>query len=156
MWWREPEDDVIPEARRLGIGVVPYGPLGRGFLASPVPATELGEGDLRRGDARFSGQDVEVNLAAAARLGQVATERGITSAQLALAWLLYQGADVVPIPGTKRVARLAENAAAMSVELDAYDVARIEMAAPREAWAGSRVAFGAYRSERVGSAMPPS
>ena len=155
MWWREPEDDVIPEARRLGIGVVPYGPLGRGFLASPVPATELGEGDLRRGDARFSGQDVEVNLAAATVLDRWRRSEGSPRPSSPLAWLLYK-APTWSDTGDEAGRTPSGECGRDSVELDAYDVARIEMAAPREAWAGSHVAFGAYRSERVGSAMPPS
>ena len=102
LWWREPEDDLIPAARQLGIGIVAFSPLGRGFLAGRLDPSGLAQNDFRRRDARFQGAHLTANTAAAERVRQIATERGIMPAQLALAWLEAQGGDVVPIPGTKR------------------------------------------------------
>jgi len=152
LWWREPEDDVIPAARALGIGVVPFSPLGRGFLAARVEPGELADGDFRRRDARFQGPHLARNTAAADEVRRLAGELGITPAQLALAWLMSQGDDVVPIPGTKHVARLAENAAAAGVTLSPSDLERLETIAPRGAWTGDRDAFAANRTSRTGIA----
>jgi aryl-alcohol dehydrogenase-like predicted oxidoreductase len=149
LWWRDIEDDVVPTARRLGIGLVPYSPLGRGFLTGAVTTNTLTRGDLRHSDPRFQGDDAARNHALVGELKRLAGERGLTPAQLALAWLLAQGDDVVPIPGTKRIDRLHENAAAAAVTLSPADLDRLETVAPRSAWAGDRVAFAAYRETRT-------
>jgi aryl-alcohol dehydrogenase-like predicted oxidoreductase len=141
LWWRDAEDGIVPTARRLGIGIVPYSPLGRGFLAGVVDAGRLTEDDLRHGDPRFVGEAGPRNRALVVELQRVSEEWDATIAQVALAWLLAQGDDVVPIPGTKSVRRLEENSAADSLELSPGDLARIERIAPRDAWAGDRVAF---------------
>jgi aryl-alcohol dehydrogenase-like predicted oxidoreductase len=153
LWWREPEDDVIPAARALGIGLVAFSPLGRGFLAASVGPGDLAEDDFRRRDARFQGQSLARNTAVADDVRRLAADLGITPAQLALAWLASQGGDVVPIPGTRRVPRLAENAAAAAVTLSPSDLERLETIAPRGAWTGDRDAFAAHRTSRAGS--PP-
>jgi aryl-alcohol dehydrogenase-like predicted oxidoreductase len=147
--WREPEDRVIPAARRLGIGVVPYSPLGRGLLTGALPAGPFPEGDFRRGDARFAGENLDRNLALVRAVQRIAAERGATPGQLALAWLLAQSPDVVPIPGTRSRARVAENAAAAEVELSAADLSVLAEAAPREAWQGDRRSFAAYGTART-------
>jgi aryl-alcohol dehydrogenase-like predicted oxidoreductase len=147
--WREPEDRVIPAARRLGIGVVPYSPLGRGLLTGALPTGPFPEGDFRRGDARFAGENLDRNLALVRAVERIAAERGVTPGQLALAWLLAQGSDVVPIPGTRSRARIAENAAAAEVELSAADLSALAQAAPREAWQGDRRSFAAYGTART-------
>lgn len=149
LWWREPEDDLIPAARRLGIGIVAFSPLGRGFLAGALDPTSFEPNDFRRRDSRFQGAHLAANTAVAERVGQIATERGITPAQLALAWLEAQGDDVVPIPGTKRRSRLEENGGAAGVDLLASDLERLEAVAPRGAWAGNRDAFAAPRTDRT-------
>lgn len=149
LWWREPEDDVIPAARRLGVGVVPYSPLGRGFLAgSPLP-TSFGPGDFRSGDARFVGPAMDRNQDAFGKF-QVLSERlGVSPAQLALAWLMHQGADVVPIPGTRHADRVAENAAAGDIQLTAGDLEAIESTVGRAEWAGDRRSFAAFHTQRT-------
>jgi len=149
LWWREPEDDVIPAARALGIGLVAFSPLGRGFLAAGVAPGDLAAGDLRRADARFQGASLARNASVAGQVRGLAAELGITPAQLALAWILSQGEDVVAIPGTRHAARLAENAAAAGVTLSASDLERLEALAPRAAWAGDRAAFAAHRTSRT-------
>jgi aryl-alcohol dehydrogenase-like predicted oxidoreductase len=140
---------VIPAARRLGIGVVPYSPLGRGLLTGALPTGPFPEGDFRRGDARFAGENLERNLALVRAVQRIAAERGVTPGQLALAWLLAQSPDVVPIPGTRSRARIAENAAAAEVELSAADLSALAEAAPREAWQGDRRSFAAYGTART-------
>jgi len=152
LWWREIEDDVVPAARRLGVGLVPYSPLGRGFLTgtlSAATADGFGVDDLRRGDPRFHGDNAHRNQAILAEVQALAAERGVTPGQLALAWLLAQGDDVVPIPGTKRAARVEENAAADDVDLRAADFDRLRAVAPRDAWAGDRHSFAAHRTTRT-------
>jgi aryl-alcohol dehydrogenase-like predicted oxidoreductase len=149
LWWREPEDDVIPAARALGIGLVAFSPLGRGFLAASVKPGNLAEGDFRRRDARFQGPSLARNTAVADDVRRLAAELGITPAQLALAWLTSRGGDVVPIPGTKHIPRLEENAAAAAVTLSQSDLERLEMIAPRAAWKGDRDAFAAHRTSRA-------
>jgi aryl-alcohol dehydrogenase-like predicted oxidoreductase len=151
LWWREPEDDVVPAARRLGIGLVAFSPLGRGFLAAKVVPGDLADDDYRRRGARFEGQNLARNATVASEIRSLATERAITPAQLALAWLLSQGDDVVAIPGTKRTPRLEENAAAADVGLSQADLQQLETIAPRAAWAGDRDAFAAHRTSRTGS-----
>jgi aryl-alcohol dehydrogenase-like predicted oxidoreductase len=149
LWWRDIEDDIVPTVRRLGIGLVPYSPLGRGFLAGAVATETLSSDDLRLSDPRFQGDEAARNHALVGEMKRLADERGITPAQLALAWLLAQGDDVVPIPGTKRIGRLEENVAAADVRLSPADLDRLETVAPRSAWAGDRAAFAAYRSTRT-------
>lgn len=149
LFWREPEDDVIPAARRLGIGLVPYSPLGRGMLTGALPTSGFGTGDFRAGDPRFAGADLARNLTLVDAVRQLAADRDATPSQFALAWLLAQGQDVVPIPGTRRQQRLGENAAATELELSPDDLAQLDQAAPRDAWAGDRQAFAAYRTART-------
>jgi aryl-alcohol dehydrogenase-like predicted oxidoreductase len=143
--WREPEDDVIPAARWLGIGVVAYSPLGRGLLTGALPGGTFGAGDFRAGDSRFAGDNLDRNLALVAALQRLADERGATLGQLALAWLIAQGPDVVPIPGSRSRSRVIENAGAGDITLGADDLATLERVAPREAWQGERRSFAAYR-----------
>ncbi len=149
LWWREIEDDVVPAARRLGVGLVPYSPLGRGFLTGTLPAPDdFGADDLRRGDPRFHGESLHRNHAIVTEIRALAAERDVTPGQLALAWLLAQGEDIAPIPGTKRRARLEENAAAADVDLTAADLERLHAVAPRSAWAGDRHSFAAHHTTR--------
>jgi len=150
MWWREVEDEVVPTARRLGIGTVAYSPLGRGFLSGALDTESFGPQDFRRRDARFQGEHLARNRARVAALGQFAAERGVTAGQLALAWLLAQGQDVIPIPGTRHSARLEENAGAAEVELSPEDLERLEALAGRTAWSGDRDSFAAYGTRRAG------
>jgi aryl-alcohol dehydrogenase-like predicted oxidoreductase len=129
---REPEVELIPLCRELGIGFVPYSPLGRGFLSGRFSSPdELAEDDFRRTQPRFQGENLEANRRIVAKLEEIAQEKGITPAQLALAWVLAQGDDVVPIPGTKRRSYLEENAAAADVELSDDDLARIDDELPK-------------------------
>ncbi|GAA1738832.1 aldo/keto reductase [Isoptericola hypogeus] len=128
------ESDVLPVARELGIGFVPYSPLGRGFLTSAVkPAEEYEEGDFRRYDARWQGDSYTANKRAVDQLHELASAKGVTAAQLALAWLLAQGHDIVPIPGTRSRARLEENLAAADVDLTQADLERIDSILPHGA-----------------------
>ncbi len=135
LWTRTIEAEVLPTARELGIGVVPWAPLGSGFLTGRV--TALGDGDFRRHHPRFQGENLRRNTDRFAPLGDLARSRGITPAQLALAWLLHQGPDVVPIPGTRTPARVDENAAAAAVQLTAGDLERIDEIAPPGAAEGA-------------------
>src|SRR6202011_1967697 len=134
LWTRDPEAEVLPTCRELGIGFVPYSPLGRGFLSGRFKSPEdLDENDFRRHGPRFTGENLEANLRLASKVAEIAQEKGITPAQLALAWVLAQGDDLVPIPGTKRRTYLEENAAAAEVELSDEDLARIEAELPAAA-----------------------
>ncbi|MDQ6821704.1 MAG: aldo/keto reductase, partial [Actinomycetota bacterium] len=136
LWTRDPEAEVLPTCRELGIGFVPYSPLGRGFLSGRFKSPEeLDKNDFRRHGPRFSGENLEANLKLAEKVAEIAEEKGIAPAQLALAWVLAQGEDLVPIPGTKRRKYLEENAAAVDVELTDGDLARIEAELPRAAGA---------------------
>jgi aryl-alcohol dehydrogenase-like predicted oxidoreductase len=129
LWWREPEAEIIPTLRELGIGLVPYSPLGRGFLAGAIKTTaDLAEGDFRSKLPRFQQDNLKANLALVGRLKAIAADRGVTPAQIALAWLLAQGEAIVPIPGTTRIDRLEENLGALDVELCADDLATVEQA----------------------------
>jgi aryl-alcohol dehydrogenase-like predicted oxidoreductase len=131
LWTRDPEAEVIPTCRELGIGFVPYSPLGRGFLSGRFKSPEeLDEGDFRRFGPRFTGDNLAANLKLAEKVREIADAKHVTPAQLALAWVLAQGDDLVPIPGTKRRAYLEENAAALDVELTAEDLARIRAEVP--------------------------
>jgi len=152
LWWREIEDDVLAAARRLGVGIVPYSPLGRGIVTgtlSAATADSFGPDDLRRADPRFHGDNAHRNQAIVAQVQALAAERGVTPGQLSLAWLLAQGEDVVPIPGTKRAKRVEENAAAADIDLTVADLARLEAVAPRSAWAGDRHSFAAHHATRT-------
>jgi aryl-alcohol dehydrogenase-like predicted oxidoreductase len=141
LWSRDPEDEVLPTVRELGIGFVAYSPLGRGFLSGRIrSADDLDPEDFRRNHPRFRGENFERNLELVARVHEIAGEKGISPAQLALAWVLHQGDDIVPIPGTKHVRYLEENVAAVDVELSVSDLARIEEAFPKGATAGERYA----------------
>jgi len=117
IWAREPEAEILPAVRELGIGFVAYSPLGRGFLTGAVDVAGLASGDFRRGQPRFQGENLDVNQAIVDRIRQLAAARGVTPAQLALAWVARQGPDIVPIPGTKRRRYLEENVAAAEVVL---------------------------------------
>ena len=131
MWSRDPEEDVLPTCRELGIGFVPYSPLGRGFLSGRFSSPDdLDANDFRRSGPRFTGANLEANLRLAAKVAEIAKEKGITPAQLAIAWVLGQGEDLVPIPGTKRVKYLEDNAGAVDVELTEDDLNRIEAELP--------------------------
>lgn len=140
LWERGIEGDVLSTCRELGIGVVPYSPLGRGFLTGQARRAEeyAAEGDMRASQPRFQGENYDRNMALVRTLQRLAAKKGCTAAQLALAWLLAQGPDVVPIPGTKSRARLAENAAAAAVKLASCDLMALEEAFPRGAAAGTR------------------
>jgi aryl-alcohol dehydrogenase-like predicted oxidoreductase len=134
LWERNLEDEIIPLLRELGIGLVPFSPLGRGFLTGTARrAEEYPEGDYRRGDPRFQGDNFDANMRAAAVVGEVARELGATPSQVALAWVLAQGSDVVPIPGTKRRKYLEENARATELRLDGGRLARLDAALPKVA-----------------------
>ncbi len=134
LWTRDPEAEVLPTCRELGIGFVPYSPLGRGFLSGRFKSPEdLDEGDFRRSGPRFTGENLKANLGLAAKVAEIAAEKGITPAQLALAWVLAQGDDLVPIPGTKRRTYLEQNAGAVGVELAEDDLARIDAELPEAA-----------------------
>jgi aryl-alcohol dehydrogenase-like predicted oxidoreductase len=143
LFTRDIEDDVLPTIRELGIGLVPYSPLGRGMLTGRITAeASLDEDDSRRAGRfpRFNGAALEANLALVAEIGKIAEAKGCTPGQLALAWVLAQGDDVAPIPGTKRVTYLEENVAALEVALDERDLADLDAAVPRDAVVGDRYA----------------
>jgi aryl-alcohol dehydrogenase-like predicted oxidoreductase len=132
LWTRDVEAEILPTCRELGIGFVPYSPLGRGFLANRFSSPdEIEEGDFRRNNPRFQGENWERNQKIALKVRQLAEEKGITPAQLALAWVLAQGEDIAPIPGTKRREYLEENAAAVDVDLSDEDLSRIEQELPK-------------------------
>lgn len=138
---RDLDDEVLPTVRELGIGLVPYSPLGRGILTGTITGSaSLDEGDSRRSAyfPRFTGANLDANLALVARVREIAEEKGCTPGQLALAWVLAQGDDVAPIPGTKRVAYLEENVGAAAVELTDVEVKTLAEAVPRDAVAGER------------------
>ena len=139
LWSRDPEDEILPTVRELGIGFVAYSPLGRGFLSGQIRSVDdLPENDFRRHGPRFQGDNFQRNLGLVAQVEEIAAEKGVTPSQLALAWVLAQGEDIVPIPGTKRVRYLEENAAAADLTLTAEDLARLEEAFPKGATAGDR------------------
>jgi aryl-alcohol dehydrogenase-like predicted oxidoreductase len=141
LWSREPEEEILPTVRELGIGFVPYSPLGRGFLTGRFRRPEdLPPDDFRRHNPRFEGENFQRNLDLVERVEEIAAEKGATPGQLALAWVLGRGEDLVPIPGTKRLRYLEENVAAAEIELSEEDLRRIEAAAPRGSAAGERYA----------------
>jgi aryl-alcohol dehydrogenase-like predicted oxidoreductase len=139
LWTRDVETEILPAVRELGIGFVAYSPLGRGFLTGAFQKPgDIPEGDYRRFSPRFQGDNFYKNLALVEVVREIARAKNATASQVALAWLLSRGDDVVPIPGTKRVTYLEENARALEVELDAAELARIEEAFPHGVTAGTR------------------
>lgn len=141
LWSRDPEDELLPLVRELGIGFVPYSPLGRGFLTGKYTSPDdLEPGDARRNHPRFQGEAFQKNLDLVAAIRSMAEEKGCTPAQLALAWVMAQGDDIVPIPGTKRIAYLDQNIGALDVTLTEDDLARIDGAVPKGAAEGTRYA----------------
>ena len=139
LWTRHIEDEILATIRDLGIGLVPYSPLGRGFLTGTITSADaLAPDDFRRQNPRFVGDALAANLALVERVRTLADRKGVTPGQLALAWVLAQGQDVVPIPGTKRVSYLEENVAAASITLTDNDLAELELAIPADAVVGER------------------
>jgi aryl-alcohol dehydrogenase-like predicted oxidoreductase len=139
LWTRDPEDQILPTVRELGIGFVAYSPLGRGFLSGRFQSPDdIPEGDFRKRNPRFQGENFRKNLELVDRVRQIASEKDATPGQLALAWVMAQGDDVVPIPGTKRREYLEENVGAVDIELTDDDLRRIDEAAPAGAAAGQR------------------
>jgi aryl-alcohol dehydrogenase-like predicted oxidoreductase len=143
LWSREPEDELFATCDELGIGFVPYSPLGRGFLSGEIKSIDdLAEGDFRRTNPRFMGENFQKNIDLVHAVAAIAADKGVTAAQLALAWVLAQGETLVPIPGTRRIRTLEENAAAADLVLTADDLARIEAVFPKGAASGHRYAEG--------------
>ena len=139
LWSRDVEDEILPTVRELGIGFVPYSPLGRGFLTGRISyPDDFAKDDFRRSSPRFQGENFRKNLELVDRVRELASQKGVTPGQLALAWLLHQGGDIVPIPGTRRRERLEENVAAADVELTDEDLDRIEAVSPKGVAAGER------------------
>jgi aryl-alcohol dehydrogenase-like predicted oxidoreductase len=141
LWSRDPEDEILPTLRELGIGFVAYSPLGRGFLTGQITSPDdFAADDFRRASPRFQGENFTRNLQLVERIREIAAEKGCTPGQLAIAWVMAQGEDVVPIPGTKRRSYLEENVEAVEITLSADELARIDEAAPVGAAAGNRYA----------------
>ena len=140
LWTRDPEDNgVLATVRELGIGFVAYSPLGRGFLSGEIRSIDdLEPGEFRRMNPRFQGENFDRNMTLVDRVREIAAEKDVTASQLALAWVLAQGDDVVPIPGTRRIAYLEDNVAAADIVLTSEDLRRIDEAAPAGAAAGQR------------------
>jgi aryl-alcohol dehydrogenase-like predicted oxidoreductase len=147
LWTRDPEDEILPTIRELGIGFVAYSPLGRGFLTGQIKRVEdLAPDDWRRNSPRFQGENFQRNLRLVTEIESMASEKKCTSSQLALAWVLAQGQDIVPIPGTKRAHYLEENVVATRVRLDPEDLARIDRVLPHGAASGSRYPEAAMKA----------
>jgi aryl-alcohol dehydrogenase-like predicted oxidoreductase len=145
LWTRDLEREVLAVAREHGIGIVPFSPLGRGFLTGAITSpADFGEDDFRRNQPRFQDEAFQANLRLVDAVRAMAAEKGATAGQLALAWVLSQGEDVVPIPGTKRRSYLEENAGAVAVEMSADDLARLDAIAPPDVAVGGRYANAAY------------
>ncbi|WP_100498178.1 aldo/keto reductase [Geodermatophilus chilensis] len=145
LWTRDLESEVLAVAREHGIGIVPFSPLGRGFLTGAIRSPEdFGEGDFRRGHPRFTGEAFQANLRLVEAVKEMAADEGVTPGQLALAWVLAQGDDVVPIPGTKRRSYLEENVATAAVELSDDDLARLSQIAPPGVAQGGRYVDSSY------------
>ena len=139
LWSRDPEDEILPTVRELGIGFVAYSPLGRGFLSGAIKSIDdLAQDDYRRFSPRFQGDNFSKNLELVEQVNAIASEKGVTPSQLALAWLLAQGEDIVPIPGTKRRKYLEENIGATEISLTQEELSRIEQVAPLGVAAGDR------------------
>jgi aryl-alcohol dehydrogenase-like predicted oxidoreductase len=146
LWTRDIEAEILPTMRELGIGLVAYSPLGRGFLTGAITSPDdLEEDDWRRHNPRFQGEAFQANLDLVAKIRDMAQARGVTPAQLALAWVMAQGEDIVPIPGTTRPERLSENVAALDVQLHAADLAALDDIAPVGVAAGERYPAAAMR-----------
>ena len=144
LWSREPEDELFATCDELGIGFVPYSPLGRGFLSGEITSVnDLAADDFRRSNPRFQGENFQKNIDLVHAVAAIAADKGVTAAQLALAWVLAQGETLVPIPGTRRIRTLEENAAAADLALSADDLARIEAVFPKGAASGHRYAEAA-------------
>ncbi len=144
LWSREPEDEILATCRELGIGFVPYSPLGRGFLSGQIRRPEdLAPDDSRRSNPRFQGENFDRNLKLVEAVSALAADKGVTPAQLALAWVLAQGDDLVPIPGTRRIPTLEENVAAVDISLSGDELAAIEAVFPKDAAQGHRYAEAA-------------
>ncbi|MBE7209500.1 MAG: aldo/keto reductase, partial [Gluconacetobacter diazotrophicus] len=147
LWSRDPEDGLLALCRELGIGFVPYSPLGRGFLTGQITRTDdLSPDDVRRNHPRFQDANFDRNIALVGEVRRLAAVRNCTPAQLALAWVLAQGSDIVPIPGTKRRTYLAENLGAASVVLSPADLAEIDRVVPRQGFSGLRYPEAGMRS----------
>jgi aryl-alcohol dehydrogenase-like predicted oxidoreductase len=148
LWERQPEKEIIPTIRELGIGFVPYSPLGRGFLTGTITKpSDLAGGDVRtQRMPRFAGENFHKNQALVQRVKAIAQRKDVTPAQLALAWVLAKGEDLVPIPGTKRRKYLEENAAAVDIRLTSADIAELEAAVPQNEIAGERYAAAAMKA----------
>lgn len=147
LWSRDPEDQIVPACRELGITFVAYSPLGRGFLTGEIQnPDDLAPGDFRRNSPRFQGENFKKNLDVVERVRQIAKEKACTPAQLALRWVLEQGGDILPIPGTKRRVYLEENVNALDIPWDRPDAERIEQAAPKGAFMGPRYAEAGMRT----------
>jgi aryl-alcohol dehydrogenase-like predicted oxidoreductase len=141
LWTRDPEDAVLPTVRELGVGFVAYSPLGRGFLSGRFQSPDdFEEGDFRKHHPRFQGENFQKNLEVVERVKEIAQEKGVTAGQLALAWVMAQGDDIVPIPGTTKVANLEQNVTAAEIALTTDELARIDDAAPKGVAAGERYA----------------
>jgi aryl-alcohol dehydrogenase-like predicted oxidoreductase len=141
LWTRDPEDGTLATVRELGIGLVAYSPMGRGFLSGRFRSPDdFEEGDFRRENPRMQGENSHKNLELVERVEELAAAKGVTAGQIALAWVLAQGEDIVPIPGTTSVKHLEENVAAAEIELTAEDLAELEAAFPKGATAGDRYA----------------
>jgi aryl-alcohol dehydrogenase-like predicted oxidoreductase len=138
LWTRDPEGEILSTCRELGIGLVPYSPLGRGFLTGQVKSADFGPKDFRRISPRFQGENFQKNLELVQRIEKIAAEKGCTPAQLALAWVLAQGPDIVPIPGTKRRTYLDQNLGALDVTLTPADLKTLDGIAPRGSAIGAR------------------
>jgi aryl-alcohol dehydrogenase-like predicted oxidoreductase len=150
LWERDVEDDILPTCREHGIGFVPYSPLGRGFLTGSIRSLDdLPANDWRRNDPRYQGENFAANLKVVDIVGEVAAKHGVTNAQIALAWLLAQGRDIVPIPGFKRRVTMEDSAKAADVTLDAEDLAKLDAAAPRGGTAGPRYGEAGMRMVRL-------
>jgi len=147
LWSRDPEDEILPTVRELGIGFVPYSPLGRGFLTGSIRSIDdLEPDDYRRNSPRFQGENFAKNLELVEEIAALAREKGCTPSQLALAWVLAQGEDIVPIPGTKHRKYLEENVAALRIVLSAQDLMRIDRALPVGSAAGTRYPEAAMKA----------
>lgn len=150
LWSRDVEDEILPTCRELGIGFVPYSPLGRGFLTGQIKTFEdLPADDYRRFSPRFQGDNFNKNLELVRKIEEMAADKNCTPSQLALAWLIAQGDDIVPIPGTKRRKYLEENVTALEVELTAGDLAEIDEIAPKGVAAGTRYPEAGMKSVNV-------
>jgi aryl-alcohol dehydrogenase-like predicted oxidoreductase len=148
LWERQPENEIIPTVRELGIGFVPYSPLGRGFLTGAITKpSDLAGSDVRtQRMPRFAGENFDKNQALVQRVKAIAERKGVTPAQLALAWVLAKGEDLIPIPGTKRRKYLDENAVAVDIQLSSADIAELETAVPQHEIAGERYAAAAMKA----------